>query len=143
MATPSQVIDSMINRFLNNPPMVNGVPLSSNVVKTPNSPFKTPKNEPWVRLNVFITEGSNVEPGYEGARTRYDGIMTIDIFVPTGTGNKVTNEIQTQIKNLYARKRFNDIRSMTVVPNILGRNETDSNWYLTQVDVNFEFDDCT
>lgn len=141
MANVSEVTDSMINRFLNNLPTVDGVPLDPAVVKTPNAPFKTPKNSPWVRLSVLFTEATNVEPGGEG-RVRYDGIMTIDCFVPTGTGNKVINELQVQATTLYARKEFENIRSKTVTPTVLGRNEEDSNWYQNQIVVDFEFDDC-
>lgn len=138
MSRYSEVTDSLIDRYRNNKPLVNGVQLSDSNLKLPNAPFTTPENELWVRLTVINGRGINVQAGKNGT-TRATGIFVVDVFVPKGSGNKLANNVADQAVDLYRKQFFDNIRAEETEVVEIGISDA---WHQVQMTLFYNFDDC-
>lgn len=138
MSRHTEVTEALINRFLNNKPLVNGQPLENAKIKFPNAPFTTPEDDIWVRLTVTKGRGINIAAGYNGL-FRTPGVFIVDIFAPKGSGDREANEIAGQVDDLYRKQFFDNIRADETQVDSLGEEDA---WYQTQVSVFFNYDDC-
>lgn len=140
MSTYAFVYNSFIERFLDNKPIVNGLPLSDDNIRFPNDGKETPENQIWARLTLANGRATNIQAGTNGV-SRTPGIFVIDIFAPKGTGSFEVNDVADQVSDLYRRKYFDKIRSNeTQIQEI---ENTDDTYYQVQVSVFYNFDSCT
>ena len=66
-----------------------------------------------------------------------NGIFTIDIFVPKGTGELAALEDFKTISLLYENLNVGNAKCEAVSPNIINNND---NWFNVQVDVVFYYE---
>ena len=76
-----------------------------------NVPFTPPNNAPW--LQAFIRFGDNAYatllPTGSAGFNRHNGVLTVNIFTPIGTGTAANFTIAERIKNLFDRATVSGI----------------------------------
>lgn len=129
MATHTEAEDTLITTLLNNIPTVDGTPIPLSSIKTPNAPFNAPKSQLWMRIGVVWDEASQLEAGFGGLDVA-EGTLFIDIFCELNKGNKAYKEIQTQLIQLYNKKRIGCVDVYSPIPRSIG---VDESWYHYQL----------
>ena len=108
-------------------------------VKWENSAsFKTPANEPWLRVTTRILGRDNIQAG--GSWRRTGGIYIIDLFHPLATIGSNRDDIDQILESIigtYENTRFNDVNCEEATPKHIG---VDGSWYHTQVDISFYYE---
>lgn len=92
---------------------------------------------PWVRLNIRPGDARQVSLG---PRTwRNPGVVITQVFVPTGTGDKRTQEIAVAVASSLRGVTVDGVRfEATSPPKFVG---PDGGWYQTNIATPFEYDE--
>lgn len=110
----------------------------------PNVKFDDPDTDPWVRLVIaqaaaewagFGDPGNNVERNY--------GQVTVQIFVPSGTGEGLALEYADVVKGMFRDWRDASSGLRFLVPPYARQIGNDTKWYQINVVAPFQFDDFT
>lgn len=92
----------------------------------------------WVRLTILTNDSQQAELGTKF--TRQEGIISVQIFVKTGTGTQRARVITESIRTIFHIVQFDDITtragSTTVVGEQTGTGDTD-NFY--QINIDFPY----
>lgn len=126
----------LINRLLSNIP----VGFTAAQISVPNASFTTPNATPWMRCTL-----QNFGPIDQDASACYEvneGVFTIGIFYPKGTGSQAALSLAKTIKSLYTAEIFDDvvIESVRVNPT----SEPDNSpWYGVNVVATYTFEGHT
>lgn len=106
---------------------------SSTPVAYENVPF-TPPNTAWVRLTVIAGFGNTKGIMGTGVTVEDNGLISIQVFVPEGTG---TNESKTLVDaaiSIYEHTRFDGILAYTASPVSVGVSD---GWHQTNITIPF------
>lgn len=110
----------------------------------PNTAFDGPDNAPWVRLNIAQASAewaSYGDPGNNVERNR--GQVTVQIFVPSGTGEGLALEYADVVKGTFRDWRDASSGLRFLVPPYARQIGVGGKWYQVNVVAPFEFDDYT
>lgn len=127
--THSEAEDILINHFLDNLPTVGGNQISQDIVMIPNAPFDNPTGL-WLRVGINWDRATQLEAGWNGLDVT-EGVFVFDLFCPQNEFSTVYQELQTQIIQLFNKKRLdNCIDIYSPYPVNLGQ---DKSWYHYQI----------
>ena len=129
MATHTEAEDTLISTLLSNRPTVDGIQIPLRSIKTPNAPFNAPKSQLWMRIGVVWDEARQLETGFDGLDVA-EGTLFIDTFCELNKGNKAYKQIQTQLIELYNKKRIDCVDIYNPAPRSIG---VDESWYHYQL----------
>lgn len=110
----------------------------------PNVKFDAPEDAPWVRLNIADADAqwaSMGDPGNNVERNR--GQVTVQIFVPSGTGEGGALEYTDVVKGMFRDWRDASTGLRFLVPPYARQVGIEGKWYQVNVVAPFEFDDYT
>lgn len=106
--------------------------------KYDNSPFTTPTNSPWARVQILNIDDEVLTFGTNG-RNRREGLMRVTVFTPKGTGSNSsyteTDKVRAVLKSgaeLTHNGQCVRINSAATRP-----SPDESAWYGRIIDVNF------
>lgn len=106
-----------------------------------NAPLpQTPNNSPWARVSI-----NNFGPIDQDASGKYEinqGIFTVSVFYPIGTGYEAAMNMAHAIKALYTAEIFDDLVVTSVLVNESPEPES-SPWYGVNISVNYQFEGMT
>lgn len=102
--------------------------------------FNTPNGTPWVRLTVQPVYGYQASVGAPGNNYfRRDGLITVQLFTPTGGGEIEAYQLVDQLVPVFQRVgRVDGIAFRDVRVNPVGN--TPDGWYHVNVKAEFEYD---
>lgn len=90
----------------------------------------------WVRLTILTNDSQQAELGTKF--TRQNGLISIQVFVKTGTGTQRARVLAESIRTIFHIVQFDDIitraGSMTVIGEQTGTGDTD-NFYQLNIDI--------
>ncbi len=103
--------------------------------------------QPWVNLEVECYSAPIVGQGRPGNHVyRYDGIISVHVFIPAGGGTALGTQYATQIGEIFRRKKFYDDVSQgccvrTEDPFVAGGDSgsDDGNWFGTTMTCAFTY----
>ena len=124
--------DELINLLFDNLPSA----YTQAKVQTPNAKFATPNNSPYLRITINISNTLNTTA--TGSRKRTRGIVTVDVFYPSGQGAQQALKDAEEISAVFHNQATTNIGLLesTVYPRGL-----DNGLYRVQVDTNFYYED--
>lgn len=116
-----------------------GVPRTP--VHYPNAPFEPPSGAPWARLTILPGEGQRMSLGGGASRLRrWVGVVTIQVFVPLGTGDAAITALCDAAALLLDETKLlasGPIRFGTPSMRVIGR---DGSWWQQNVSCPFDRD---
>tara|TARA_R110001606_G_scaffold145255_2_gene285202 strand:+ start:1465 stop:1899 length:435 start_codon:yes stop_codon:yes gene_type:complete len=90
----------------------------------------------WVRLTILTNDSQQAELGTRF--TRQNGLISIQVFVKTGTGTQRARSLAESIRTIFHIVQFDDITTragtMTVIGEQTGTADTD-NFYQLNIDI--------
>ena len=108
---------------------------STTVVAYENVPF-SPPDTPWIRLTVLV--GTGETSGHAGDGTtvevRDTGVISIQVFVPEGSGTALSKQYVDSLIAIYEHTRFDGILAYTASPVPVGVN---NGWHQTNITIPF------
>ncbi|UXO93744.1 structural protein [Pseudanabaena phage Pan1] len=111
-------------------------------VQYPNVKFDAPEDAPWVRLSIIDTDARWASMGVPDSNIeRHLGQVTVQIFVPSGTGEGSATEYADQVKAIFRSWRDATSGLRFLVPPYARTIGVDGKWYQVNVVAPFEFDD--
>jgi|SRR5690554_629394 len=120
--------------------LVNGV-LSVNLqypIQYDNSPFDTPNNAPWLRVQILNLDDEVVTLG-AGGRNRRQGLLRITVFTPKGSGVNLSystvDDIRAVLKSGAELTHNGQVLRINSASNRAGTDE--AAWYSRIIDVDF------
>lgn len=137
MATDNQlykVEQRLVAAITTSPPTVAQILL-------PNAPGNTPNNGTWIRINSPINFG----PFSQDASGCYEinrGFMSVQVFVPRGTGSIAALTLAENIKSRFTARTFDDVTIESVV--VSPSPEPDNSpWFGVNCRINFTYEGFT
>jgi len=100
-----------------------------------NHDFTPPQNSEWVRIVTNVIGSENAQLGDDFQRIT--GIITVQCFVPSGTGEKAINSLVDSVKAIFQNKNFGGVRCFTTTPLRIG---SVGNWYQINAKTDFQYD---
>lgn len=111
-------------------------------VQYPNVKFESPDESPWVRVAIIDADANWASMGVPGSNIeRHRGQVTVQIFVPSGTGEGAATEYADQVKAIFRSWRDAPSGLRFLVPPYARTIGVDGKWYQVNVVAPFEFDD--
>lgn len=119
----------MINRLLSNIP--SGYTLAN--ISQPNAPFNKDQ-EKWLRVSCVGGDVDQIDAS--GAVEINFGILTVDVFVPKGSGSQGALTTAKTIKDLYQGYGLNDVYVTRCTTDVIGETGV---WWCVAVKVFFDY----
>ena len=94
----------------------------------------TPPDGPWVRLTIIIGQGQTAGIDGTNPTVRDTGLISIQLFVPAGTGTKLADGYIDSLVAIYEHTRFDGILAYTASPVPLGVTD---GWHQTNITIPF------
>ncbi len=102
-------------------------------------PFEIPKNQTWVRLNIGHADGFQSSIGAPSKnRFRRNGLITAQVFQPSGKASKEARQKADQIVNAYLGRDDAGIHYYDVQAREIG--DDGAGWYQINVLIYFRYD---
>jgi len=101
-----------------------------------NQKFTPPDGTAWVRFSVLEGDTGRINIGNPGHH-RHVGMITVQIFVPHGTGTKTAREYAATIATIFRDQQFNGITCREASLAQVGEVE---NWYQMNLTIPFYWD---
>ena len=99
--THSDVEQLLYETLLANSPTINGTPIESKYIVTPNKPEPTDKNgKTWLRTYIVWDASTQLQSGYSGLD------VSIDVFSAPNEGYKIYSEVQNQLIPLFNKSQL-------------------------------------
>ena len=105
-------------------------------VAWPNKGFQPQSQEPWVRLTILGGDGRQVATA--GRRLRRVGVITAQVFVPEGSGDRKAHEIADAVAGIFEAMTLEGVRFRAADLEHVG---ADGGWYQLNVSIPFEWDE--
>lgn len=103
-----------------------------------NSPFTTPNNQPWLRVQILSIDDEVVTLG-DGGRNRRQGLLRITVFTPKGSGVNLSystvDDIRAVLKSGAELTHNGQVLRINSASNRAGTDE--DAWYSRIIDVDF------
>lgn len=113
-------------------------------VQMPNTKFKPPGDESWVRLNIAQASSRWASFGDPGNNTERNlGMVTVQIFTESGQGEGDGLELADQAKAVFRSWRDAVSGVRFLVPPYARVIGVDKKWFQINVVAPFQFDDFT
>ncbi|HEY7822452.1 MAG TPA: phage tail terminator-like protein [Acidimicrobiia bacterium] len=110
----------------------------------PNVKFDAPDDAAWVRLTIVQAAANWASYGDPGNNVeRNTGQVTVQIFVPSGTGEGLALEYADVVKGMFRDWRDASSGLRFLVPPYARQIGVDGKWYQINVVAPFQFDDFT
>ena len=105
----------------------------------PDSDFKKPNNESWVRFNMNESFGKQSSMGApSNNRFRHEGIIILQIFTPQGNSSLNARALADSAISIFLGKEANGIRFFDVTANTIGNDG--HGWHQINVLISYQFD---
>lgn len=116
---------------------------SATEVAYPDLEFTVPTNTTWVRFDVRENDGTQVSMGSVGNnRFRHFGIITIQVFQPSGQGSVDARDKANKALSVFmGKKTTNDIQFTDVQARQIGNDG--KGFYQVNVLASFYYDELT
>ena len=125
-----RLVDNLSGTYIQFDNVLGMVDNAGNIVNTPEA------LDEWVSLTILTNDNTQAELGSKFSRQ--EGIISVQVFVKTGTGTQRARVLAESIRTIYHIVNFSDITtracSMTVVGEQAGGQDTD-NFYQVNLDI--------
>lgn len=102
----------------------------------PNANYTPTSGEEWVRLNILPASSRQVAT--VGDKWRHPGVVSVQIFVPEGTGDGKAYAIADDVAAVFQGMTLSGVRFKATSANTVGPDA--DGWYQVQADTDFEYD---
>lgn len=95
--------------------------------------FDRPVDSEWVRMTINESTQSFPADMAGEPRYRFPGVLTFQVFTPTGHGDNKAREIADELVTLFRNVTVGNTQFDTPGARVVGRSQDDESWYQMNV----------